>query len=200
VEKLLNVGFIYSIPSNEWVSNPFPVNNKQGTIHICMDFHDLNKACPKDKLPTPFINQILDECVGSEVFYFMDGFSGYNQIQIKPKYQHKTTFIFPWGTFAYRKIPFILKNARATFQHAMTFSFHDLKNIDEAHLDDLAAHSRKRADHAMHLRLVFERCHYYRIWLNPHKCIFCVKFGCLLGFLVSKTGIMVGPLKVEKIL
>ena len=61
----------------------------------------------------PFIDQILDECVGSEVFSFMEGFSRYNQIQIKPEDQHKTTFICPWGVLAYRKIPFGLKNAGA---------------------------------------------------------------------------------------
>jgi hypothetical protein len=69
----------------------------------------------------------------------MDVFSGYNQIQIKPKYQHKTAFICPWGTFAYCKMPFGLKNAGATFQWAMSFSFHDLKHIVKAYLDDLAS-------------------------------------------------------------
>jgi hypothetical protein len=80
-----------------------------------MDFHDLNKACPKDNFPTPFIDQIVDECVGCEVFFFMDGFLGYNWIQIKPEDQHKTNFICPWGTFSYRKMPFGLKNVGATF-------------------------------------------------------------------------------------
>jgi len=93
VEKLLNVGFFYLIPLNEWESNIVPVNKKQGTIPVCMDFRDLNKACHNDNFPTPFIDQIIDECVGSEVFSFMDAFSGYNQIQIKPKYHHKMTFI-----------------------------------------------------------------------------------------------------------
>ena len=77
------------------------VDKKQGVIQICIDFHDLNQVCPKDNFPTPFINQILDECVGSELFSFMDGFSGYNQIQIKLEDQHKTAFICPWGNFAY---------------------------------------------------------------------------------------------------
>jgi hypothetical protein len=76
------------------------VNKKQGTIRVCMEFHALNKSCPKDNFLTPFIDQILDKCVDSEVFYFMDRFSGYNQIQIKLEDQHKTTFICPWGTFA----------------------------------------------------------------------------------------------------
>ena len=66
------------------------------------------------------------------------------------------TFIFPWGNFSYRKMPFGLKNVGATFQHAMTFTFHDLKNIVEAYLDDIDAHSRQRVDHPKNLRLVFE--------------------------------------------
>jgi hypothetical protein len=127
-------------------------------------------------------------------------FSGYNQIQIKPKDKHKTACIFLWGTFAYWKIPFGLKNTEETFQHAITFSFHGLKHIIESYLNDIAAHSHKRVDHFTHLRLVFEICRYYRIQLNPHTCIFCVGSSRLLGFLVSKHGIMVDPMKVEEIL
>jgi hypothetical protein len=148
---LLDVGFIYPVPFTEWVSNPVPVNKKQGTIRVCMDFRDLNKACPKDIFPAPFIDQIIDECAGSEVFSFMDGFSGYNQIQIKPEDQHKMMLICPWGTFAYQKMPFGLKNTGATFQRAMAFTFHDLKHIIEAYLDELVAHSHKRIDHLVHL-------------------------------------------------
>jgi hypothetical protein len=87
-----------------------------------MDFKDLNKTCPKDNFPTPFIDQIIDECVGRKLFSFMDGFSGYNQIQIKPEDKHKTTFICPWSTFTCQKTPFGLKNARETFQCSMTLS------------------------------------------------------------------------------
>ena len=90
----------------EWVSNIVHVNKKQGTICVCMDFHDLNKAYPKENFSTPFIDQILEKCAGSEVFYFMDIFLGYNQIKIKPEDQHKTTFICPWGTSATLEQPF----------------------------------------------------------------------------------------------
>jgi hypothetical protein len=120
-----------------------------------MDFRDLNKACLKENFPTPFIDQILDECVGSEVFSFMDGFLGYNQIQIKPEDQHKTTFICPWGNFSYQKMLVVLKNVEETFRDAMNFMFHDIKNIVKSYLDDLASHSHKRVDNVIHLRLVF---------------------------------------------
>jgi hypothetical protein len=80
VEKLLKAGFIYPVHLTQWVSNSVPVNKKQGTICVCMDFCDLNKYCPKDNFPTPFIDQIVNECTGCEAFSFMDCFSGYNQI------------------------------------------------------------------------------------------------------------------------
>ena len=97
-------------------------------------------------------------------------------------------------------MPFGLENTGATFQRAMYFAFHDLKNIFEAYLDDLASRSRNRKDHPMHLRLIFECCCYFRIRLNPNKCIFCIMSGRLLDFIVSTTGIMVDPLKVEAII
>jgi hypothetical protein len=84
-----------------------------------MDLCDLNKAFRKTIFQPLFIDQIVDECAGCEVFSFMDDFLGYNQIQIKPEDQHKTNFICPWGTFAYQKMPFGLKNVGATFQWAM---------------------------------------------------------------------------------
>ena len=87
----------------------------------------------------------------------------------------------------------------ATFQRAMNFAFHDIKSIVEPYLDDLPTHSRKRIQHPDHLRLIFERCRYYKIHLNPHKCVFCVESGRLLGFIVSSRGIQVDPLKVEAI-
>ena len=155
IEKLLKASFIYTVPLMEWVSNPIPIDKKQGVIHICIELCDLNCAYPKDNFPTPFIDQTLDECVESKVFSFMDDFSRYNQIQIKPEDQHKTAFICPQGTFAYRKMPFGLKNGGATFQWAMTLIFHYLKSIIEFFLDDLASHSQLRVHHSYHLRLVF---------------------------------------------
>jgi len=112
---LFKVGFIYPVPLTEWMSNPIHVDKKKGTIHVCMDFCDLNKACPKDNFPMPFIDRIINKCARRKIFSFMDGFSGYNQIQIQLKDQHNTAFICSWGTFAYKKIPLSLKIVGATF-------------------------------------------------------------------------------------
>ena len=97
--------------------------------------------------------------------------------------------------FAYRKMPFSLKNVRATFQRAMNLIFHNLKMIIKVYLNDLAAHSHLRVCHPYHMRSMFKRCFHYQVRLNPHKCIFCVSVGRLLGFIVSKEGIRVDPLK-----
>lgn len=116
VEKLLKASFIYLIPLTDWVSNIVHVDKKQGMIRACVDYCDINHACPKDNYPTPFIDKIIDECVGSDIFSFMDDYFGYNQINISSVDQHKTDFIYPWGIFSYKKLPFGLNNVGATFQ------------------------------------------------------------------------------------
>jgi hypothetical protein len=90
----------------------------------------------------------------------MDGFSSYNQINILPSDNNKTTFIFPWGTFTYRKLRFDLKNDGATFQRAMSYTFHDVKHIIEPYLNDFPAHLNPREDHINHLRAIFPRCRF----------------------------------------
>ena len=97
-------------------------------------------------------------------------------------------------------MPFGLKNAGATFQWAMTYCFHDLVHILLVYLDDLTARSRKRSDHLDDLWQVFLRCRKYQICLNPHKCVFFVPTGRLLGFIISQKGITVDPLKFQAIL
>jgi hypothetical protein len=147
----------------------------------------------------PFIDQIIDDCAGHEALSFMDRFFGYNQIQIHPADQYKTTFTTPWGTFAYRVMPFFLKNVGTTFQWAMTYIFHDLAHIILAYLDDLTTRYKKCTQHLDDLRIIFQRCRQYNIHLNPLKCVFCVTAGCLLSFIVSQSDITMDLLKVQAI-
>jgi hypothetical protein len=94
---------------------------------------------------------------------------------------------------------FGLKNASATFQRDMTYIFHDLAHIILAYLDDLIARSKKCTQHLDDLWIIFQRCHQYNICSNPLKCVFCVIAGHLLGFIISQSGIIVDPLKVQAI-
>ncbi|KAH9308861.1 hypothetical protein KI387_036772, partial [Taxus chinensis] len=148
VVKLLQVGFIKPIDYSQWVSNIVPVLKKNGKIRICIDFWDINKACPKDGFPLPSIDIIIDATTGFELLSFMDGFLGYNQIKISKQDQAKPTFITPWGTYCYDVMSFGLKNAGATYQWAMTYIFHDLiHKIVESYVDDLLAKAKKSCDH-----------------------------------------------------
>ncbi|GLJ48087.1 hypothetical protein SUGI_1015300 [Cryptomeria japonica] len=111
LKKLLDVGFIRPIDYAEWISNIVPVSKPDGSIRICTDFRDVNKACPKGDFPLPSINIIVDLTVGHAMLSLMDYFSTYNQIKIAPKDQDKTTFTYPWGTYCWNVMPFGLKNA-----------------------------------------------------------------------------------------
>jgi len=108
LQKLLDVGFMYPIADSEWVSPLVLVPKKNGKWRICVGYKELNKATKKDHFPLPSIDQVLDGMAGKKLFSFLDGYSGYNQIQIFPEDQDKTTFTCTWGTFAYRVLPFDL--------------------------------------------------------------------------------------------
>ena len=116
VQKLLAAGFIKPIQHPLWLSNIVPVKKKNGQIRCCADFRNLNKVCPKDEFPLPNMDLLIDSAVGSAIFSFMDGFSGYNQIRMALKDAEKTTFRTPMGNFYYTVMPFELKNASATYQ------------------------------------------------------------------------------------
>nr|GEV14541.1 reverse transcriptase domain-containing protein [Tanacetum cinerariifolium] len=93
---------------------------------VCIDYQKLNEATRKDHFPLPFMDQMLERLAGNEYYCFLDGFSGYFQIPIDPKDQEKTTFTCPYGTFAYKRMPFGLCNAPGTFQRCMMAIFHDM--------------------------------------------------------------------------
>nr|GFA84348.1 reverse transcriptase domain-containing protein [Tanacetum cinerariifolium] len=137
VEKLLDTGLIYPISDSPWVS-PIHCVPKKGDMtvikndenelvptrlvtgwRVCIDYRKLNEATRKDHFPLPFMDQMLERLAGNEYYCFLDGFSGYFQIPIDPKDQEKTTFICPYGTFAYKRMPFGLCNAPRTFQRCM---------------------------------------------------------------------------------
>jgi len=142
IDKLKQSGFIYPIEYTTWVSDHVPILKKQGTIHVYTKFHDLNLACPKENFPTPFIDQIIDECVEHEIISFMDGFLRYNQIHILHVDQQKNSFTSLWETFAYKVMPIGLKNVGATFQRVMSYYFHDFAHIILKYIDDLTTCSK----------------------------------------------------------
>lgn len=115
IKKLLKVNFIFPISGSKWISPLVIVPNKDKMLRVCMDYIELNKAIHKDQFPLPFIDWLLD-ILASKKYLFLDGFSGYNQIEIAKEDQEKTTFTCAWGTYAYKVLPFGICNAPVTFQ------------------------------------------------------------------------------------
>nr|GEW03157.1 reverse transcriptase domain-containing protein [Tanacetum cinerariifolium] len=157
VIKLLEAGLIYPISDSPWVSLVHCVPKKRGFTVVeyedneliptrlvtgwcvCIDYHKLNEATRKDHFPLPFLDQVLKRLAGNQYYFFLGGFSGYFQIPIDPKDQEKTTFICPYGTFAYRRMPFGLCNAPGTFQRCMMAIFHDMiEKTMEVFMDDFS--------------------------------------------------------------
>ena len=106
-------------------------------LRVCIDYRKLNTAIKKDHYPLPFIEQMLDRLVGHPHFYFLNGYSGYNQISIALEDQEETTFTYPYGTFTFRMMPFGLFNAPTTFQRYMMSIFSDLvEEVMKIFMDD----------------------------------------------------------------
>ncbi|XP_061999282.1 uncharacterized protein LOC133716611 [Rosa rugosa] len=200
VDKLIAAGFIREVQYPKWIANIVPVKKKNGQLRVCVDFRDLNDACPKDDFPLPIIELMVDATTGHEALSFMDGSSGYNQIRMALEDEELTAFRTPKGIYCYKVMPFGLKNAGATYQHAMQKIFGDmLHKYVECYVDDLVVKSKRRTDHLQDLRRVFERLRKYQLKMNPLKCAFGVSSGKFLGFIVKHRGIEVDQSKIKAI-
>ncbi|GJS36409.1 reverse transcriptase domain-containing protein [Tanacetum coccineum] len=167
---------------------------------VCIDYRKLNEATCKDHFPLPFMDQMLERLAGNEFYCFLDGFSGYFQIPIDPKDQEKTTFICPYETFAYRRMPFGLCNAPETFQCCMMAIFHDMiEKTMEVFMDDFLVFGDSFSSCLANLDKMLKRCEDTKLALNWEKSHFMVKEGIVLGHKISRKGIEVDKAKVDVI-
>ena len=200
VEKQLKAGFLTTIAYLDWVTNIVPMLKKDGKVHMCVDYRDLNRASPKDNFPLPHINTLIDNTTTNMFFSFMDGFSGYNQIKMAKEDKAKITFTIHWGTYAYDVMPFSLKNTGATYQRATVTLLHGMMHKEiVVYVDDMIAKSCTSMNHLINLRKLFKHLIKYRMRQNPNKCVFGASLGKLLGFIVSQRGIEVDLAKVQAI-
>ena len=122
---------------------------------VCVDFTDLNKACPKDSFPLLRIDQLVNLASGHEMMSFLDAFQGYHQIPMALSDQEKTAFITPKGIYCYRVMPYGLKNAGATYQRMVTGMFrHLIGKTMEVYIDDMLIKSVGKMNHIEDLREV----------------------------------------------
>nr|GEZ02440.1 reverse transcriptase domain-containing protein [Tanacetum cinerariifolium] len=218
VIKLLDAGMIYLISESPWVSPINCVPKKSGIIivenenneliptrlvtgwRVCIDYRKLNDATRKDHFPLPFMDQMLERLAGKEFYCFLDGFSGYFQILINPPDQEKTTFTCPYGTFAYRRMPFGLCNAPWTFQRCMMAIFHDMiKKTMKVFMDDFLVFGDSFSSCLSYLDTMLQRCEDTNLVLNWEKCYFMVKERIVLGHKIFKNRVEVDRAKVNVI-
>jgi hypothetical protein len=218
VIKLLDARIIYPVPHREWVSPVHCVLKKGGLTMVkteknklipqrivtvwrmCIDYRKLNKAMKKDHFSLPFIDKMLERLANHTYFCFLNGYSRFMQIPIHPDDQHKTAFTCPYGTFAYRRMPFDLCNAPASFQRCMKVVFSKfIEEIVEVFMDDFSIYGKTSVDCLANLDKVLMRCAEVDLVLNWEKCHFRVKQGIVLEHVISERGIEVDKAKVETV-
>ena len=144
MDKLLEAGFIRETTYPDWLANVVMVKKANEKWRICIDYTDLNRACPKDSFPLLKIDQLVDATSGHRLLSFMDAFAGYNQIRMAPEDEEHTAFMTPKGLYCYRVMPFGLKNAGATYQRMIqTCLEKQIGKTVEAYVDDVVVKTRQ---------------------------------------------------------
>jgi hypothetical protein len=197
VHKQLQPGFIEEVHHPVWLANPVVIPKANGKLRMCIDYTNLNKACPKDPYPLPRIDQIVDSTSGCDLLSFIDAYSGFHQIKMAKVDRKHTAFVTVDGLYCYVVMPYRLLNALPTFAHAMNITLGDLvRDIVEVYVDDIVVKTRESNSLLENLAQVFDKLCATSMKLNPKKCVFGVSAGKLLGFLVSHRGIEANPDKI----
>ncbi|GKV35987.1 hypothetical protein SLEP1_g44174 [Rubroshorea leprosula] len=200
VEKLLQAGFVRRVDYCEWVANSVLVKKANGKWRMCIDYTNLNDACPKDCSPMPNIDKLVEAASGNERLSLLDAYSGYHQVPMALEDEEKTSFYAGDEIYCYVMMPFGLKNAGATYQKMVTIVFRaQISRNLEVYVDDIVVKSLKAEDHLTDLEETFKNLRKNRMRLNPAKCIFGVESGKFLGFMVSRRGIEVNPEKIKAV-
>nr|GEV69373.1 reverse transcriptase domain-containing protein [Tanacetum cinerariifolium] len=189
VIKLLEAGLIYPISDSLWVSPVHCVPKKGGFTVVENEDNELILT-----------RLMLERLAGNQYYCFLNGFSGNFQIPIDPKDQEKTTFTYPYGMFAYRRIPFGLCNAPGKFQRCMMAIFHDMiEKTMKVFMDDFSIFGNSFQSCLSYLERMLKRCEDTNLCLNWEKSHFIVKEGIVLGRKIFKQRIEVDKAKVDVI-
>ncbi|GJX96013.1 reverse transcriptase domain-containing protein [Tanacetum coccineum] len=209
VRKLVEVGIIKEVYYHDWLSNSVMVKKLDDSWRMCVDFKDLNKACPKDGYPRPEIDWKVKSLCGFPFKCFLDAYKGYNQKQMAKEDEEKTTFITSQGIFCYTKRPFGLRNAEATYQRLVDKAFYKQigKNL-EVYVDDLVIKSRTEDEIVRDIEETFKTLREINMKLNPKKCTFRVEEWMFLGYkvntrelkLIAELPMLVTPMEKEELI
>ncbi|GJX23399.1 reverse transcriptase domain-containing protein [Tanacetum coccineum] len=201
VKKLVGAGIMKEVHYHSWLSNPVMVKKHDETWRMCVDFKDLNNACPKDCYPLPEIDWKVESLCGYPFKCFLDAYKGYHQIKMAKEDEEKTTFITSQGIFCYSKMPFGLKNAGSTYQRLVDKAFQNQigRNL-EVYVDDLVIKSHTEEEIIRDVTETFKTLRQINMKLNPKKCTFGMKEGMFLGYKVSTNGLKACTDKTDAVL
>ena len=134
---MLDTGIIEPVEESEWISPMVLQDKKTGKVQICVDLKNLNDACLHDPFSIPFTDEVLEGVGGQEVYFFTDGFYGYQQIKIVKEDRRKTTFVTDWGCYQYTMMPFGLKNVPVILSRIVVAVFKDfIQKFLAVYMDD----------------------------------------------------------------
>jgi hypothetical protein len=168
---------------------------------MCVDFTDLNKACKKDDFHLERVDKIVDDAANNEMLSLLDMFTGYHQIRARREDEEKTSFITPFGTFCFVRMPEGLKNAGCTFSRMIAIVLHpQLRRNILAYVDDIVVKSIQRRDHISDLTETFVNLRAANLKLNLEKCVFGIHKGKVLGCLVLTKGIKANLDKIKALI
>src|SRR3954467_15420540 len=178
VKDLLEAKFISEAKYSTWLSNVVLVKKSNGKWRMCVDYTNVNRACPKDAYPLPYIDRLVDNSADYKLLSFMDAYSGYNQIPMARSDKQCTAFMTESGNYYYNVMPFGLKNVGSTYQRMMNKVFQaEIDDMLEVYMEDMIVKSQKETDHAAQLKKVFEQARKCKMIFNPEKCTFGVRAG-----------------------
>lgn len=174
------------------------MKKKDGSMRLCIDYRELNKATIRNKYPLPRIDDLFDQLQGASVFSKIDLRSGYHQLKIKPDDVPKSAFRTRYGHYEFLVMPFGLTNASAAFMDLMNRVFRPfLDKFVVVFIDDILVYSKRRAEHVEHLRTVLQTLRDHKLYAKLSKCEFWLGSVSFLGHVISAEGISVDPKKIK---
>ncbi|GJQ97173.1 reverse transcriptase domain-containing protein [Tanacetum coccineum] len=201
VQKLVEARIMHKVYYHDWLSNPVMVKKHDGSWRMCVDFTNLNKACSQDCYPLLEIDWKVESLYDYAFKCFLDAYKGYHQIQMAELDEEKMSFHTPNGVYCYTKMPFGLKNARATYQRLVDKAFEKQvgRNL-EVYIDELVIKSHIEAELLRDIEETFCTLRKINMKLNPKKYTFEAVEGMFLGYMVGPEGIKPYPEKIEAVL
>ena len=201
-KQMLEQGIIEPAKCSGWASPVVMHRKSNGNYRFCIDFRRLNRVTKPDAYPSTFMQDILRKLRQARYISTIDLGSAYHQVPLTKSSRPLTAFTVPGlGLFQFRRMPFGLSNACATFQRLIDKILASaLQPSAFAYLDDIVIASRSWEEHKSHLRLVLERLREAGLTINRKKCNFCKPEVRYLGVLVNKNGFRPDPAKIAPIM